>query len=75
MIGLLIDLDGVLYQGDQPVTGGKETIQWLRQQKIPHLFLVLILLLSCQASSRNDAMSPVSEEANGEGAMVDLWFF
>lgn len=39
MRGILIDLDGVLYQGDQPVVGAAETVQWLRQQKIPHLFV------------------------------------
>jgi HAD superfamily hydrolase (TIGR01458 family) len=37
--GLLIDLDGVLYVGDQPVTGAAEAIGWLRSRQIPFLFL------------------------------------
>ncbi|RRQ22395.1 TIGR01458 family HAD-type hydrolase [Thiohalobacter thiocyanaticus] len=37
--GLLFDLDGVLYQGETPVTGAVETLAWVREQGIPHLFL------------------------------------
>ena len=33
MHGILIDLDGVIYQGDQPVAGAAETVQWLRQNR------------------------------------------
>ncbi len=36
---LLIDLDGVLYVGDQAVPGAPETLRWLNQQRVPHLFL------------------------------------
>lgn len=39
MTALLIDLDGVLYETDQPLPGAAATIQWLREQGVPHLFL------------------------------------
>ena len=39
MTALLIDLDGVIYEGNQPVPGAAETIAWLRDNGIPHLFL------------------------------------
>ena len=39
MPGILFDLDGVFYVGDQPVPGGVETLAWVRQQQIPHGFL------------------------------------
>lgn len=37
--GLLIDLDGVIYQGGHLVAGAVDTLDWIRQQKIPHLFV------------------------------------
>ena len=36
---LLIDLDGVFYEGDRPVPGAAETAAWIRGQGIPHLFV------------------------------------
>ncbi len=39
MPGLLFDMDGVLYEGDQPVRGAAQTLRWCRDQGIPHLFL------------------------------------
>jgi len=36
---LLIDLDGVVYRGDEPIDGAAEAIRWLRALGIPHLFL------------------------------------
>ena len=39
MKALLIDLDGVLYQGDTPLPGAAECVSWLREHGIPHLFL------------------------------------
>lgn len=36
---LLIDLDGVVYEGDLVVPGAVESLAWLRAQEIPHLFL------------------------------------
>jgi HAD superfamily hydrolase (TIGR01458 family) len=37
--GILLDLDGVFYEGDRPVPGGAECVAWLRTQGIPQLFL------------------------------------
>ena len=39
MTALLIDLDGVIYEGDEPVAGASETIAWIRKRNIPQLFL------------------------------------
>jgi len=36
---VLIDLDGVLYEGDRAVPGAADAVAWLRRQGIPHLFL------------------------------------
>ncbi len=39
MNAILFDLDGVLYQGEQPIAGSAEVIAWVQQQHIPHIFL------------------------------------
>jgi HAD superfamily hydrolase (TIGR01458 family) len=39
MTGLLIDLDGVLYESDEPVPGAPGAIRWLRENGVPHRFL------------------------------------
>ena len=36
---LLIDLDGVIYEGDRAVPGAAATVEWIEQRGIPHLFL------------------------------------
>ena len=36
---LLIDLDGVLYQGTKVIPGALEAIRWIQNQSIPHLFV------------------------------------
>lgn len=36
---LLIDLDGVIYQGDRVIDGAIDTIDWIRRQQIPHLYV------------------------------------
>ncbi|TQM62890.1 HAD superfamily hydrolase (TIGR01458 family) [Humibacillus xanthopallidus] len=36
---MLLDLDGVVYVGDQPVPGAVEVVDWLVREGIPHLFL------------------------------------
>ncbi|MFV0294758.1 MAG: HAD-IIA family hydrolase [Hyphomicrobiaceae bacterium] len=33
--GLLLDCDGVLYRGDQPIPGAREFLQWARTEGIP----------------------------------------
>lgn len=37
--GILIDLDGVIYQSDLLVVGAVDALAWVRQQQIPHLFV------------------------------------
>jgi len=37
--GLLIDLDGVVYQGDAVVPGSLEALAWIRRESIPSIFL------------------------------------
>jgi HAD superfamily hydrolase (TIGR01458 family) len=39
MQALLIDLDGVLYQGDAVIPGAAQTIDWLHRQQIPFVFI------------------------------------
>ena len=39
MDGLLLDLDGVLYVGDEAVPGAAETVRWLQDAAVPHLFV------------------------------------
>ena len=39
MRGVLIDLDGVIYQGDALLPGARESIDWLTREAIPHLYL------------------------------------
>ena len=38
-VGLLIDMDGVIYRGDQLIPGAEQFIQTLKDQHIPFLFL------------------------------------
>src|SRR5699024_5242907 len=37
--GYLIDLDGTMYRGHQPIDGASTFIEWLSQRKIPYLFV------------------------------------
>jgi HAD superfamily hydrolase (TIGR01458 family) len=37
--GILFDMDGVLYQGDTPIMGAAEAVQWCQRENIPFLFL------------------------------------
>jgi phospholysine phosphohistidine inorganic pyrophosphate phosphatase len=39
MKALLIDLDGVLYRGDEAIPGAVDAVRWLMARNIPHLFL------------------------------------
>lgn len=37
--GFLIDLDGVVYQNSQAIPGAIDTLKWLAEKQIPHLFV------------------------------------
>ena len=39
MRAALIDLDGVVYEGERGVPGAREAVAWVEERKIPHLFL------------------------------------
>jgi ribonucleotide monophosphatase NagD (HAD superfamily) len=39
MKALLLDLDGVLYQGEHAIAGAAAVVQWLTAERIPHLFV------------------------------------
>lgn len=39
MPALLIDLDGVIYQGERPVPGAGDAMVWLANHRVPHLFV------------------------------------
>ncbi|MGZ8689440.1 MAG: TIGR01458 family HAD-type hydrolase [Aeromicrobium sp.] len=39
MRGVLLDLDGVVYVGDQPVPGAAAAVDWLAREGIPYCFL------------------------------------
>jgi phospholysine phosphohistidine inorganic pyrophosphate phosphatase len=36
---ILFDMDGVLYNSEEPIPGAAETLAWLRQRQFPHLFV------------------------------------
>jgi phospholysine phosphohistidine inorganic pyrophosphate phosphatase len=37
--GLLVDLDGVLYDAERPIAGAVDTVRWLQTHGISHLFV------------------------------------
>lgn len=39
MHGILFDLDGVIYNADQPIPGAPTAVAWVKAQAIPHLFV------------------------------------
>lgn len=39
MTGILFDLDGVLYNADEPIPGAAAAVSWVRDRDIPHLFV------------------------------------
>src|SRR5579871_4376279 len=36
---LLFDMDGVLYNAEEPIAGAAEALRWVQQQRIPYLFV------------------------------------
>jgi HAD superfamily hydrolase (TIGR01458 family) len=39
MRGILFDLDGVLYNGEEPIAAAADAVAWVRGHRIPHLFV------------------------------------
>lgn len=36
---ILFDMDGVLYNSEEPISGAVATLNWVKQHRIPHLFV------------------------------------
>ena len=74
--GFLIDMDGVIYNGDEPIKGAKEFIKELQTQKIPFLFMTN----NSQRSPKDviHKLAPmdiyVKEENVYTSAMATAWF-
>ena len=43
---ILIDMDGVLYQGERAIPGTYEALDWLASNRIPHLFVTNTKILA-----------------------------
>jgi len=39
MIGIVFDMDGVIYRGNRPIDGSREVIEYLKERGIPFVFL------------------------------------
>lgn len=39
MYGILFDLDGVIYNSEDPIDGAAEAVDWVRAKGMPHLFV------------------------------------
>jgi phospholysine phosphohistidine inorganic pyrophosphate phosphatase len=39
MQAILFDMDGVLYNSEEPIPGAADTLAWVRRRAIPHLFV------------------------------------
>jgi len=64
MRGILFDMDGVLYNDNRPIPGAAETVQWIRQQAIPHLFVTNTT--SCDRSALVEKLRGFGMEASVE---------
>jgi len=63
--GLLIDLDGVIYNDSQLIPGAKECIHWLRDKKIPFRFITNTTMKSrvtLQQKLRSFGIEVIKEE-------------
>lgn len=56
MSAILFDLDGVLYEGDRPIEGAANTVNWFYQNNIPHLFLT-----NTTSKSRSELVSKLAD--------------
>ena len=67
---LLIDLDGVLYEGDRVVEGAAECVRWLVAQRVPHLFVTNTT--SCPRQAIVDKLAAVGIETVPERIQTPL---
>jgi len=68
--GLLIDLDGVIYQSDRIIDGALATLDWMRQNKIPHLFVTNTT--SCSRAELLQKFAHLGFEAELEEVMTPI---
>jgi HAD superfamily hydrolase (TIGR01458 family) len=62
MKAALFDLDGVLYEGSQPIPGAAEAIDWFQKSGMPYLFLT---------NTTSRPRTALVEKLNGMGIHVD----
>jgi phospholysine phosphohistidine inorganic pyrophosphate phosphatase len=73
--GLLFDMDGVLYDAEQPIAGAAEAVRWVQSEGIPHLFvtnttsrsradLVRKLAAFGMAAAESDILTPLVAAAD-----------
>jgi len=62
MRAVLFDLDGVLYEGERPVAGAKEAVEWFAGARIPHLFVT---------NTTSRPRRAIAEKLRGYGLEVD----
>ena len=67
---LLIDLDGVIYQGDRLVDGALQSLAWLKQRQIPHLFVTNTT--SCSRAALLEKFTALGFEAQLEELMTPI---
>ena len=60
--GILFDLDGVFYVGEQVIDGAVATLEWVRRQDIPHLFVT---------NTTSRPRSAIVEKLSGMGIEID----
>ena len=68
--GLLIDLDGVIYQSDRIIPGAIATLDWIRQSNIPHLFVTNTT--SCSRAELLRKFAELGFEADLEEVMTPI---
>jgi HAD superfamily hydrolase (TIGR01458 family) len=49
MRGILFDLDGVLYNSEEPIEGAAQAVAWVQAKGIPHLFVTNTTSRGCAA--------------------------
>ena len=62
MQALLFDLDGVIYQDGKAISGAVDTLNWVREQALPHLFVT---------NTTSRPRSAVAERLHGYGLDID----
>ena len=67
---LLIDLDGVLYQGDSVIAGASETVTWLNTNNIPHLYVTNTTSVS--RDGLQNKFNRLSIEADAENIITPI---